>query len=229
MSDWEINWRAVAQEAEKVRDLALEAQQAATLARVKAEQERDQARQWAQMWKAAAKKRYYPERFLDDPYDALDLAAAAEERAANLAVELAAMTLSRDQARQEIANLQRRAEHAAQELDDALDAVGLVTKDRDEARQEAANLEYSNNAHRETAETWRGAAAERDTLRKERDQARQEADLLRRQVDALASIAARSSRCEDCGLLGYCETYGSGSCSERLRAWAAQQAKEGGK
>ncbi len=41
MSDWEINWRAVAQEAEKVRDLALEAQAEATLARVKAEQERD--------------------------------------------------------------------------------------------------------------------------------------------------------------------------------------------
>jgi methyl-accepting chemotaxis protein len=41
------------------------------------------------------------------------------------------------EARQEIANLQRRAEHAAQELDDALDAVEAGTKERDEARQEA--------------------------------------------------------------------------------------------
>ncbi len=43
MSEWGINWKKVAQEAEKVRDLALEAQAEATLARVKAEQERDAA------------------------------------------------------------------------------------------------------------------------------------------------------------------------------------------
>jgi hypothetical protein len=57
MSD--TNWKLVAQEAEKVRDLALEEQQEAAIARVKAEQERDQA----------------------------------NERAANLSVELAAMDL----------------------------------------------------------------------------------------------------------------------------------------
>ncbi len=69
MSD--TNWKKVAQEAEKVRDLALEAKAAAELARVKAEQEADQA----------------------------------HERAANMAVELAAMTLSRDQANERAANL----------------------------------------------------------------------------------------------------------------------------
>jgi hypothetical protein len=42
-----------------------------------------------------------------------------------------------EKARLEVANLQRRAEHAAQELDDALDAVEAVTKERDQARQEA--------------------------------------------------------------------------------------------
>jgi chromosome segregation ATPase len=49
------------------------------------------------------------------------------------------MTLSRDQARQEVANLQRRAEHAAQELEDALDAVEAVTKERDGLREQLAN------------------------------------------------------------------------------------------
>jgi hypothetical protein len=43
MSD--TNWKLVAQEAEKVRDLALTAQQEATLARCKAERERDGLRE----------------------------------------------------------------------------------------------------------------------------------------------------------------------------------------
>jgi hypothetical protein len=41
MGDREINWRAVAQEAEKVRDLALTNQEAAILGRVAADKERD--------------------------------------------------------------------------------------------------------------------------------------------------------------------------------------------
>ncbi len=47
MSD--TNWKKVAQEAEKVRDLALEAKAAADLARGRAEQERDAARQEADL------------------------------------------------------------------------------------------------------------------------------------------------------------------------------------
>jgi hypothetical protein len=80
MSD--TNWKKVAQEAEKVRDLVLEARHKTTLARHKAEQERDQA----------------------------------HERAAHLSVELAAMTLSRDQARQEADQLRRQVEAVIDEV-----------------------------------------------------------------------------------------------------------------
>ena len=43
--------------------------------------------------------------------------------------------------------------------------VAALTAERDQLRQQVANLTYSNNAHRETAETWRAAAIERDQLR----------------------------------------------------------------
>jgi len=54
-----------------------------------------------------------------------------------LASDVAAVEQELAEARQEAANLQRRADHAAQELDDALDAVEAITKDRDQERQEA--------------------------------------------------------------------------------------------
>ena len=43
--------------------------------------------------------------------------------------------------------------------------TAALTAERDQLRQQVANLTYSNNAHRETAETWRAAAIERDQLR----------------------------------------------------------------
>ena len=96
-----------------------------------------------------------------------------------------------EKARQEVANLQRRAEHAAQELEEALDAVEAVTK--------------------------------------ERDQARQEADLLRRQVRVLVYMAMFAP-CAHCAAKDLCDNQPAATpCEENIAAWAAQQAKEGGK
>ncbi len=133
------NWKLVAQEAEKVRDLALEAKAAAELARVKAEQERDaiaarmedilytrnlrlnavehelsKERQWARLWKRAATWLRCRERCADGCADDMEHERdQARERAANMAVDLTAMTLSRDQALREalrkIARLRRQA------------------------------------------------------------------------------------------------------------------------
>jgi hypothetical protein len=134
-------WKKVAQEAEKVRDLALEAKAAAELARVKAEQERDTMRlcsksvtRTAEMLKEdldkARRERNAMEYeyarvadlfFGDDEWDrsaevypraaaAIKALAEANDRAANMAVELAAMALSRDQARQEADTLRRQIE-----------------------------------------------------------------------------------------------------------------------
>jgi hypothetical protein len=100
MSDWEINWKKVAQEAERVRDLALAAKQEATLARVAAEQE----------------------------------LAEANERAANLSVELAAMTLGRDRSRQEADTLRRQVEALAK-VESRFPMQGGPTIDMQTARE----------------------------------------------------------------------------------------------
>jgi hypothetical protein len=88
-------WKKVAQEAEKVRDLALEAKAAAEIARVTAERERDTMR-------LCSKSVTRTSEMLKQERD------QARERASNLSVELAAMTLSRDQARQEVDLLRRQ-------------------------------------------------------------------------------------------------------------------------
>jgi len=99
-------WKKVAQEAEKVSDLALTNQEAAILGRVSAEKALDSMRS-----EAAMRQREHAS-LLADANAARCKAEQerdqANERAANLAVELAAMTLNRDQARQEADTLRRQ-------------------------------------------------------------------------------------------------------------------------
>ena len=83
--------------------------------------------------------------------------------------------------------------------------------ERDQLRQQVANLTHSNDSHRETAETWRAAAIERDQLRaevkesKERervaiaswDEERQRALREGERVEKLAGeLAAAKAECE---------------------------------
>ena len=47
------------------------------------------------------------------------------------------------------------------------ESISFIIAERDQLRQQVANLTHSNDSHRETAETWRAAAIERDKLRAE--------------------------------------------------------------
>jgi hypothetical protein len=140
-------WKKVAQEAEKVRDLALEAKAAAELARYKAEEDRDTMRlcsvsvtRTAKMLKEDLDKARLERNAMEDEYArvadlffgddewdrsaevypraaaAIKALAEANERAANLAVELAAMTLSRDHERKEADTLRRQVEALCSKL-----------------------------------------------------------------------------------------------------------------
>jgi hypothetical protein len=99
-------WKKVAQESEKVRDLALANQEVAILGRVRAERSLDSMRAEAVM-----RQREHASMLADSGSVralAERVAEKANERAANMAVELAAMTLSRDQARQEADRIRRQ-------------------------------------------------------------------------------------------------------------------------
>ena len=73
--------------------------------------------------------------------------------------------------------------------------VTALTAERDQLRQQVANLTYSNNAHRETAETWRAAAIERDQLRAE-------VECLRAGIEECLHTNAHLADGEDCTLIG---------------------------
>ena len=49
------------------------------------------------------------------------------------------------------------------------ESIGFIISERDRLRQQVANLTFSNDSHRETAETWRTAAIENIQLRADLD------------------------------------------------------------
>jgi len=68
--------------------------------------------------------------------------------------------------------------------------LAAVTQELAKAQQQVINLQYSNNAHREMAESWRGAAAERDVLRKELADARRHGEVITQECAALRRAMA---------------------------------------
>ena len=141
-------WKKVAQDAEKVRDLALTNQEVAILGRVRAERALDSMRSEAAMRQRehaailadANEARHKAEQERDGLHlcgESVARMAAelkverhqANERAANLAVELAAMTLSRDQERQAVATLRRQVEAIAMEYSRAVRCWGCRFRD----------------------------------------------------------------------------------------------------
>jgi chromosome segregation ATPase len=134
MSEWEIDWKKVAQEAEQERDTMRLCVKSVTRTAEMLKQERDQARKRARRWKDAAR---YERRLkqVEAQFAESSFRGALEQNdiCRRLKQELA-------EARQEAANLQRRADHAAQELEDALDAVEAVRKENEQLRRQVAVL-----------------------------------------------------------------------------------------
>jgi hypothetical protein len=205
-------WKKVAQEAEKVRDLALANQETAILGRVRAERALDSMRSEAIMRQREhaalladaneAQERAEQER------DGLHLCGEsvarmaaelkverdqANERAANMAVELAAMTLSRDLERREAKDWKTKL---------------AVERFRVQALVDKNFVLATRSTDCETA------------LRLER----QEDATLRRQVDVMSK---RLALLDDCPHCGPCEH--DCKCAPCWSAWASKQAKEGGK
>jgi hypothetical protein len=213
-------WKKVAQDAEKVRDLALTNQEVAILGRVRAERALDSMRSEAAMRQRehaailadANEARHKAEQERDGLHlcgESVARMAAelkverhqANERAANLAVELAAMTLSRDQERQE----RNEIEGEYTQLAELFWVESVCTHEELLARAVAALNELAA--------------------------AKQDADLLRRQVEVLVMKVAPSILCPT---NDGCPVAGGGparpwECKKCWSAWAAKQAKEGGK
>jgi len=201
-------WKRVAHEAEKVRDLALEAKAAAELARVKAEQERDAIRIVAN---GAISK-------LCDASFALHTGSQWDDELQSCHGGLSDYLIDRhNSARHALGYLRTVMQKIEQKPKVVQDeqAAQEAEQERDQAHERAANL-----------------AVELAAMTLSRDQARQEADTLRRQVDVLANEFSRHAYCDSCNgnAMRICSGTNAGiTCASGIKEWALEQAKGGGK